>query len=148
MLEDYISARKEGVKELHALESRGKDPYLPVLAELVPKLNQLTQVSLGLVQIALDQIAGTATKGRTTAFSRSFLPLLEPDSEFATKWSILYDGIIEDGLRQTDCKSPCCFSVGWESRTAGLFAPATMNSDQMLAISCLNSFGLLSTLSL
>lgn len=100
MLEDYISARKEGVKELHALESRGQDPYLPVLAELVPKLNQLTQVPLGLVQIALDQIAGTATKGRTTAFSRSFLPLLEPDSEFANKWATLYDGIIEDGLRQ------------------------------------------------
>ena len=54
MLEDYISARKEGVKELHALESRGQDPYLPVLAELVPKLNQLTQVPLGLVAIIYE----------------------------------------------------------------------------------------------
>ncbi len=99
-MKDYIAARKEGIKQQHALESRGQDPYLPVLAELVPKLNQLTQVPLGLVQIALDQIEGTATKGRTTAFSRGFLPLLEQDSEFATKWSVLYDGIVEDGLRQ------------------------------------------------
>lgn len=91
---------KKASRNWHALESRGQDPYLPVLAELVPKLNQLTQVPLGLVQIALDQIAGTATKGRTTAFSRSFLPLLEADSEFANKWATLYDGIIEDGLRQ------------------------------------------------
>lgn len=99
-MEDYIAARKEGIKQLHALESRGQDPYLPVLAELVPKLNQMAQVPLGLVQIGLDQIEGTATKGRTTAFARGFLPLLEQDSEFATKWSILYDGIVEDGLRQ------------------------------------------------
>lgn len=96
-MEDYIAARKEGIKQLHALESRGQDPYLPVLAELVPKLNQMAQVPLGLVQIGLDQIEGTATKGRTTAFARGFLPLLEQDSEFATKWSILYDGIVEDG---------------------------------------------------
>lgn len=99
-MEDYIAARKEGIKQLHALESRGQDPYLPVLAELVPKLNQMAQVPLGLVQIELNQIEGTATKGRTTAFARGFLPLLEQDSEFATKWSILYDGIVEDGLRQ------------------------------------------------
>ena len=79
-MEDYIAARKEGIKQLHALESRGQDPYLPVLAELVPKLNQMAQVPLGLVQIGLDQIEGTATKGRTTAFARGFLPLLEPVS--------------------------------------------------------------------
>ena len=36
MLDDYISARKEGVKELHALESRGKDPTCPFLPSLNP----------------------------------------------------------------------------------------------------------------
>ena len=99
-MENYIAARKEGLRQLHALESRGQDPFLPVLAELVPALNKLTQVPLGLVQIGLDQIKGTATKGRTSAFTRGFLPLLEPDSEFASKWSLLYDGIVADGLRQ------------------------------------------------
>lgn len=72
-----------------------------VLAELVPKLNQMAQVPLGLVQIGLDQIEGTATKGRTTAFARGFLPLLEQDSEFATKWSIL-----TTALWKTVCVSP------------------------------------------
>ena len=99
-MKDYAQARREGLRELHALRARGEDPFLPVLSEIVPKLNQMTQVPLGLVQIAIDQIDGTATRWRTTAFSRSFLPLLEQDSEFASKWSLLYDGIMEDGLRQ------------------------------------------------
>ena len=99
-MEDYAQARREGLRELHALRARGEDPFLPVLSEIVPKLNQMTQVPLGLVQIAIDQIDGTAPRGRPPAFSRSFLPLLEQDSEFASKWSLLYDGIMEDGLRQ------------------------------------------------
>ena len=99
-IDDYFSARKEGLRELHAMQLRGEDPTLPVLSELVPSLNHLSQVPLGLVQISLNQIAGTATKGRTTAFSRSFLPLLDPNSEFASKWSLLFDGIVEEGLRQ------------------------------------------------
>ena len=76
-MKHYLAARKEGLKQQHAAQARGQDPYLPVLSELVPTLNKLTQVPLGLVQIALDQIEGTATKGRTTAFSRGFMPLLE-----------------------------------------------------------------------
>ena len=99
-MEDYILARREGLRELHSMQLRGEDPGLPVLSELVPSLNHLTQVPLGLVQIGIDQIAGTATKGRTTAFSRGFLPLLDPNSEFASKWSQLFDGVVEEGLRQ------------------------------------------------
>ena len=99
-IEEYVAARKEGLRELHAMQLRGEDPGLPVLSERVPTLNHLSQVPLGLVQISLDQIAGTATKGRTTAFSRSFLPLLDPNSEFASKWSLLYDDVVEEGLRQ------------------------------------------------
>ena len=99
-IDDYVAARKEGLRELHNMQLHGEDPALPVLSELVPSLNHLTQVPLGLVQISLSQIAGTATKGRTTAFSRTFLPLLDVNSEFACKWALLYDGIVEEGLRQ------------------------------------------------
>lgn len=99
-INDYNKARHDGLREAHALQSRGESPVLPVLSELVPRLNALTQVPLGLTQIAVDQIVGTATKGRTTAFSRSFLPLLDPSSEFAIKWALLYDGVLADGLRQ------------------------------------------------
>ena len=99
-MEDYFLARKEGLRVLHAQRQRGAEPGLPVLSDLLPEINRMTQVSLGLEQIALSQIDGTATKGRTAAFSAGFYPLLDPDSEFATKWALLYDEIVEDGLRQ------------------------------------------------
>ena len=98
--EHYIKARRDGVREVHALQARGEDPMLPVLSEIVPSLNRLSQVPLGIQQISLDQIVGTATKGRTTAFSRSFMPLLDQGSEFATKWIALYDDVVQVGLRQ------------------------------------------------
>ena len=97
---EYTKARHDGLREAHALQARGESPVLPVLSEIIPRLNIMAQVPLGLMQIPLDQIEGTATKGRTTAFSRSFLPLLDPGSEFASKWSILYDAVAEEGLRQ------------------------------------------------
>ena len=98
-IEHYIKARREGLREVHALEARGKDATLPVLSELVPELNRLAQVPLGVLQIGIDQIAGTATKGRTTAFSPSFMPLLDQDSEFAAKWVTLYDCVEQEGIR-------------------------------------------------
>ncbi|MGN0777262.1 MAG: BMP family ABC transporter substrate-binding protein [Candidatus Ventricola sp.] len=98
--EHYLQAQKKGLRLTHALQSRGEDTTLPVLGELVPELNRLTQVPLGLIQISLDQIAGTATHGRTTAFARNFMPLLDAESEFALKWSILYDDVVENGLRE------------------------------------------------
>ncbi|MBQ9009649.1 MAG: BMP family ABC transporter substrate-binding protein [Clostridia bacterium] len=99
-INDYIEAWKKGTREAHLLHIQDKDPYLPVLAEIVPEMNQRPQANLGLCQIPMELVEGTATRGRTTAFSRSFYPLLEPESEFAMKWADLYDGILEDGLRQ------------------------------------------------
>lgn len=98
-MEDYLQARKEGLRITHSLQSRGEDPNLLVLSELVPGLNRLSQIPLGILQIPMDQIAGTVTKGRTTAFARNFMPLLESDSEFAVKWSVLYDNVTEYGMR-------------------------------------------------
>ena len=95
----YIQARKEGIRETHALQAKGLSTALPVLSEIEPRLNQLTHVPLGITQIALSQIAGTVTSGRTPAFSRSFKPLLDPGSEFATKWTHLHASVVRDGLR-------------------------------------------------
>lgn len=99
-IDHYIKARREGLREAHAMQARGEDATLPVLSEIVPGLNRLSQVPLGIVSISIDQIAGTATKGRTTAFSRNFMPLLDQFSEFAMKWIALYDDVERDGLRE------------------------------------------------
>lgn len=98
-LDEYIQAQKKALREVHALQAKGEETTPPVLADLAPSLNRLTQVSIGIMAIPMDQIAGTATRGRTTAFSRSFMPLLDPESEFASKWSQLYDDIVANGLR-------------------------------------------------
>ena len=99
-VEHYLKARREGMREVHTMQARGEDATLPVLSEIVPSLNRLSQVPLGILQISLDRIAGTATKGRTTAFSPNFMPMLDPTSEFASKWIALYDDVIKEGLRQ------------------------------------------------
>ena len=95
----YLQAQKKGLREIHALQSKGLDASLPVLNEIIPEINRLSQVPLGLIQISLDQIAGTATRGRTTAFAPNFMPLLDEGSEFAYKWSVLYEDVIAHGLR-------------------------------------------------
>lgn len=96
--EDYMQARRLGLKAYHTRESRRETPYLCALDEMVEKINALPHVSLGLVQIPVERIVGTFTKARTNAFASNFMPILEPKSEFGRKWSNLFDGILEDGV--------------------------------------------------
>lgn len=96
----YARARRTGLKEYHSRMQRRENPYLPVLEEIEEQLNALSRVSLGLVQIPLSKVVGTASKGRTNAFAPNFMPLLEPGSEFGTKWTTLYRSIVEQGLNQ------------------------------------------------
>lgn len=96
----YAKARKLGLKEYHARMQRQENPYLPVLFEIEGELNALSRVPLGLIQVPLNKIVGTASKGRTNAFAANFMPLLDPGSEFCAKWCRLYEGVSRDGLRQ------------------------------------------------
>ncbi len=100
-IQDYYKALKLGEKEYRAAGSKGHSPYpyLPVLDEILEHVSIESQVNLGLVEIPLKSIVGTYSAGRTTAFASNFMPLLEPDSEFANKWAKLYDELEEDGLR-------------------------------------------------
>ena len=78
MSEDaYSRARKAALKEYHARMQQGKSPFLPVLSEVDEQLNALSRQSLGLVQVPLSKVVGTASRGRTNAFAANFMPLLE-----------------------------------------------------------------------
>ena len=57
------------------------------------------EMNMGLVEIPLNRIVGTSTAGRTQAFARNFMPLLEMGSEFGAKWSTLSDAQVEEGIR-------------------------------------------------
>ena len=100
MEDGYARARKLALKEYHARMQRHESPFLPVLAELEESLNALSRVPLGLVQVPLSKVVGTASKGRTNAFAANFMPLLDQGSEFSMKWETLYNSVVADGLRQ------------------------------------------------
>lgn len=96
----YNYIRKEGMRIAADLRAHGLNPELPVLDEILPDINKLSQVPLGLCQIPLNMIDGTFTAARTLAFTHDFYPLLEFGTEFANKWTMLYDEIVADGQLQ------------------------------------------------
>ena len=97
-LYDYVGALKKGRKQYQQAVSSGAYPYLPVLDDILSYTDIVSEVSLGLIDIPLDKIVGTKTKGRTSAFANNFMPLLSEKSEFGSKWAFLYDHQIEEGI--------------------------------------------------
>ena len=79
--------------------ARGQSPYLAVLDDILVNVNIVSQEPLGLVEIPAESIVGTKTSGRHTAFAPNFMPLLEADTEFATKWSNLCEAHLEEGIQ-------------------------------------------------
>lgn len=96
---DYKRALRQGRKEYQANLSKGIYPYLQVLEELTSNVEVESEVSLGLVDIPIDQIVGTNGRGRSTAFARNFMPLLDESTEFAAKWIALCDIHLQEGIR-------------------------------------------------
>ena len=98
-MEEYKSALKAGQKDYRAHVARGQNPYLPVLDDILVNVEIVATEPLGLVNMPSESIVGTKTSGRHTAFAPNFMPLLEEDTEFATKWSVLCDAHLEEGIR-------------------------------------------------
>ena len=98
MLEDYRNALRAGQRAYRACVARGQSPYLAVLDDILVNVNIVSQEPLGLVEIPTESQVGTKTSGRHTAFAPNFMPLLEPDTEFAAKWSNLCDAHLEEGI--------------------------------------------------
>ncbi|MGI6095229.1 MAG: BMP family ABC transporter substrate-binding protein [Lachnospiraceae bacterium] len=58
------------------------------------------EISLGLVEIPMEQIVGTKTEGRATAFAQNFYPILEPKTEFSNKWISLCASHLDEGIQE------------------------------------------------
>ena len=95
----YKEALKLGQKEYRSAVAENINPYLPVLDEIVPPEKALTGIRVGVVQIPMWFVVGTKTGGRVSAFSKSFLPLLDEGTEFADKWEALYRSHLSEGIR-------------------------------------------------
>ncbi|MDE6951561.1 MAG: BMP family ABC transporter substrate-binding protein [Lachnospiraceae bacterium] len=96
---DYSAALKKGKRNYQLALAKGAYPYLPALDDILSYTEVAASINLGLMDIPLSKIVGTKTAGRTNAFSGNFMPLLSEKSEFATKWSSLYNHQIDDGIR-------------------------------------------------
>ena len=97
--EYYRDALKRAQKEFRSCTAKGESPYLPVLDEFVSQEDLLRTVDLGTIQVPLEFVVGTQTDGRTQAFARNFMPLMEEESEFAFKWKKLCQSQLEEGIR-------------------------------------------------
>ena len=85
-LEEYLQALRKGQKEYRELLMAGKPANPLVLDEILPENNDYPVVDVGLVEIPAERIIGVKSAGRVSAFTASFLPLLDAQSEFGCKW--------------------------------------------------------------
>jgi basic membrane lipoprotein Med (substrate-binding protein (PBP1-ABC) superfamily) len=99
MIEDYVRARKLGLKQRNQDVSAGRYPYVPAFDELFATQDLGAEVPMGVMEIPVSLVAGTRTKGRQNTFASNFMPLLGADTEFAMKWSNVYDAQRNEGLR-------------------------------------------------
>lgn len=96
---DYTQAAKLGKKDYQSKLISRESPTLEVLDDILHTIKNYKEVSLGLVEIPLDQIVGTKTAARSTAFSSNFMPILDSSSEFASKWIRLCESQQEEGIK-------------------------------------------------
>ncbi len=98
--EDYSKAFKLGKKDYQARMLRGEKPTLMVLDDIMPEKGSYSEASLGMVQIPVEQIAGTKTVSRSSSFAGNFMPILRETTEFASKWAELSTSHVEEGIRE------------------------------------------------
>ncbi len=96
---EYLKAKKLGEKACKKAEADGEYPYLPALDGLLKDRGRTVEKPLGIQNIPIPLVFGTLTRGRQQAFARNYMPLLDPESEFASKWMNLLDAQIREGIR-------------------------------------------------
>lgn len=98
--EQYAEALKAGRKTYKERILVGGYPYPLVLDEILDDTLSVAQVDMGLLEIPAERIIGTKSKGRRDAFAADFMPLLDKDTEFASKWIALCEAHLgNEGIR-------------------------------------------------
>lgn len=98
--ETYRIAQKLGQKEVRYCLTRGQNPYPALFSEELPGGDTLlSREDAGLLEIPVARIVGVRNDSRQSAFSAGFMPLLADSTEFAAKWSSLYQAHLEEGIR-------------------------------------------------
>ena len=96
----YRDALKQGQKYYKAAVNRGRHPFPPALDDILDESTVSGRVSLGLVNVPSELIVGVKSAGRVPALAGNFMPLLDENSEFASKWINLCAAHLSDeGIR-------------------------------------------------
>ena len=98
MNEEYKSAKLMGERARRNAMLKGRNPYLPALDDIISRQDIAGEIELGLHEIPLSLFAGTRMKGRQNSFADNFMPLLAENTEFAVKWTSLYEYQINEGI--------------------------------------------------
>jgi len=98
MKEDYSKAQRKGKRAYQKDIASGHYPFLPALEDFIGNQGSLPEQPIGIRDIPLSLVTGTRTKGRQEAFASNYMPILDEKSEFALKWSVLYDAQISEGI--------------------------------------------------
>ena len=98
MMEDYINAKKAGDRQFRQDASKKRNPYLPVLDELLTTEIATNTEWVGFIEIPLSLVVGTKTAARANSFASNFMPIADKNSEFAYKWISLYEHQVESGI--------------------------------------------------
>ena len=99
-IQQYNIALKAGQRYYREALKRGAYPYPPALDDMVDESRMAGRTELGVIDIPTELISGTKTAGRTSALAGNFMPLLEENSEFGTKWIRLCEAHLSDeGIR-------------------------------------------------
>jgi len=93
----YVYALRLGQKYYRDCVIHGKYPYQQSLNEVFNENLTAARVKIGLVDIPMEQIVGTSTNGRQSAFAGNFMPLLHESSEFGMKWISLCAAHLSEG---------------------------------------------------
>ena len=79
----YANALKQGRKSYKEALVRGRYPYPQVLDEILDEHMVTGRVDMGVIEVPTEQVVGTKSAGRRSAFASDFMPLLDMDTEFA-----------------------------------------------------------------
>ena len=94
---EYVRAQKMAQKEYRECIAAGKNPYPEVLDDILPNgISSDTVQDVGVVEIPSNRIVGVKSSGRIAAFTSTFLPLLDENTEFGMKWAALCEAHLGD----------------------------------------------------
>lgn len=94
----YYEARQKGRKNYSAQKAKGMSGHLSSIDGVLKDIEIVSSEDLGVIEIPTHRIVGTYYHARRTVFSKDYLPLEAPESEFAEKWKTICHEYLNEGV--------------------------------------------------